>query len=240
MHTDVHVPPAAARTASPAGRLATLAALAGAAAGIGFVVSFLVQGALREGYDPVRHYVSQLSLGAGGWVQVATFLVTGALMVVFAAGLRRGLSPGRGAVAAPILLALTGLGLVTAGLFPADPGLNGFPPGTTLPPDSPTPSFTVHILSAAVVFFTLPAACVVLARRFRRDPDWRGWAGWTLAAGVVVWVTWAGSTVLSGDGSAPIDGVIGLVQRIYLVVAFGWVTAVSLRLAALGRGRLDG
>jgi hypothetical membrane protein len=234
VRTDVHIPatvpvtdPVVTTSSSP------LPALAGAAAGVGFVLSFLVQGALREGYDPVRHYVSQLSLGPGGWVQVATFVLSGALLVVFAAALRRALAPGRGSVAAPILLALTGLGLVTAGLFPADPGLNGFPPGSTLPPDSPTPSFTVHILSAAVVFFALPAAAFVLARRFRRDPAWRGWAVWTVAAGVVVWALWAGSTVLSGDGSAPIDGVIGLVQRIYLVVAFGWVTAVSVRLSRL-------
>lgn len=84
-----------------------------------------------------------------------------------------------------------------------------------------------------MVFLALPAACLVLARRFRRDPAWRRWAAWSAAAVVVVLVLWAGSTVLSGDGSAPIDGVIGLVQRVYLVVALGWVTALSLRLARL-------
>ena len=43
---------------------------------IGFVIVFLVEGAVRSGYDPVRLVVSYLSLGDGGWVQVATFLVT--------------------------------------------------------------------------------------------------------------------------------------------------------------------
>ena len=46
-----------------------------------FVVSFLVQGAVRPGYDPLRHPVSSLSLGGGAaWVQPATFLITGLLV----------------------------------------------------------------------------------------------------------------------------------------------------------------
>lgn len=43
-----------------------------------FVVSFLVQGALRgDGYSPLRHPVSALTYGPAGWVQQATFLVCG-------------------------------------------------------------------------------------------------------------------------------------------------------------------
>jgi hypothetical membrane protein len=201
------------------------------------VAVFTVDGLFRPGYDPVRHYVSQLSLGPGGWVQVANFLVTGALMLAFAVGLRRALRPGRGSRWGPLLVAAFGLGLVAAGLFPADPGLGGFPPGTVIPPDSPTPDFQRHILAAVVVFFSLPAACAVLARRFARDPAWRGWTAYSLLTGALVWVLWAGSTILSGDGSAPVDAVAGLVQRVYLVVGFGWVALLATRLRAVGSGR---
>lgn len=41
---------------------------AGLLAGPIFVVSFLIQGVIRPGYDPLRHPVSALSLGPGGWV----------------------------------------------------------------------------------------------------------------------------------------------------------------------------
>jgi hypothetical membrane protein len=203
--------------------------LAGAAGAVLTVATFTIGGALRPGYDPVRHYVSQLSLGPGGWVQVANFLVTGALMLVLAVGLRRRLAPNAGGLFGPILLATFGLGPVGAGLFPADPGLNGFPPGTSIPPDSPTFDFRVHIVSAIVVFCSLPAAALVLARRFRRDGR-PGWATYSVATGVLVRLLWAGSTILIVDGSAPIDAIGGLVQRGYLVLGFGWVAAVALRL----------
>lgn len=87
--------------------------LAGVAAPIVFVGSFLVQGAVRPGYDPLRHPVSALSLGPGGWVQMLTFWVTGALIIAFALGLRAA-GVGR---ATPILIAIVGLGLIGAGPF---------------------------------------------------------------------------------------------------------------------------
>ena len=41
----------------------------GLLAGPLFVVTFLLEGAFRDGYDPLRHPVSSLSLGPGGWVR---------------------------------------------------------------------------------------------------------------------------------------------------------------------------
>ena len=67
----------------------TIACLwAGVAAPVLFTTVYLVEGATRLGYDPLRHQVSLLSLGDRGWVQILNFLVTGALLVVFAIGLR--------------------------------------------------------------------------------------------------------------------------------------------------------
>src|SRR6476660_1165534 len=44
----------------------------GAAAALLFVLTFTVDGALRAGYDPVRHYVSQLSLGLAAGFRLPT------------------------------------------------------------------------------------------------------------------------------------------------------------------------
>jgi hypothetical protein len=59
----------------------------GALAGPLFVGTFLVEGATRADYDPLRHPVSSLALGPGGWVQTANFAVAGVLYVGFGAGL---------------------------------------------------------------------------------------------------------------------------------------------------------
>jgi hypothetical protein len=50
-----------------------------------FVVSFLVQGAVRPGYDPLRHPVSSLVLGSSsGLVQAVTVVLTGLLVAAYA------------------------------------------------------------------------------------------------------------------------------------------------------------
>ncbi len=53
-----------------------------------FVVAFLVVGSIRADYDPLRVFVSQLSLGDQGWLQIANFVISGFLIVAFAFGLR--------------------------------------------------------------------------------------------------------------------------------------------------------
>jgi len=125
MNSTVSNPGAGAgREADAAERPALLGLLlvSGVAGPVLFVVSVLVQGATRPGYNAWHHPVSDLALGPQGWLQTATFILTGVLVLAFAAGLRWALHPGAGATWAPILIGVTGLGLVAAAFFPTDPG----------------------------------------------------------------------------------------------------------------------
>jgi Protein of unknown function (DUF998) len=101
----------------------------GAIAGPLFVLVFLVEGATRAHYDPLRHPVSSLAFGDVGWTQRANFLITGLLMLAFAIGLRRALRPLAGPTWGPLLVGAYAIGLLGAGIFVADP-MNGYPPGT--------------------------------------------------------------------------------------------------------------
>lgn len=67
----------------------------GVIAGPIYVVVAAAQMSTRAGYDPTRHAVSQLANGTLGWIQVANFLVTGAMTVAAAVGVRRALGAGR-------------------------------------------------------------------------------------------------------------------------------------------------
>src|SRR5258708_4565172 len=80
-----------------------------------FVVVLLIEGATRPGYSAWSNYGSQLSLSDQGWQQIANFLVTGALMLAFAYGLRRAVPSGKGSTWGPILLGTFGLGLLLSG-----------------------------------------------------------------------------------------------------------------------------
>ena len=64
----------------------------GVLAGTVFEVSVLVQGLTRHGFRIAHDDASLLANGPLGWIQVATFLVAGAMTVAFAVGARRALA----------------------------------------------------------------------------------------------------------------------------------------------------
>lgn len=123
---------------------------------------------------PADHFISEYSVGDGGWVQVVAFCATGGLVLACAAGLRRVLVAGPAARVVPRLVAVVGGGLVAAGVFTTDPGA-GFPAGA--PEGAPELSWhgVLHEVSHLAVVGAWIALCLVLRRRFARQGD-RGWA----------------------------------------------------------------
>ncbi|HEX8025866.1 MAG TPA: DUF998 domain-containing protein [Candidatus Limnocylindrales bacterium] len=189
-----------------------------------FVAVFLVEGATRPGYDPVRTFVSELSLGDGGWLQIASFLVTGALVLGFAVGLGRAWAPSR-ARWAPRLIGLVGVSLMICGAFVADPAL-GYPAGA--PAGLPTETSWhagIHYLGALGVFLGLPAAAAIAARH-AEIVHVRRWAIYSLVSGAVMLVGWVLTFLLRGaDGTL---AVAGLLQRIAIVGGFQWLVVTAL------------
>jgi uncharacterized protein DUF998 len=198
----------------------------GVVAGPVFVTAFLLEGAARDGYRPLRHPVSSLSLGSRGWIQATNFAVTGALFLAGAAGLARTGGPAASRRAAPALISAAGAGLIGSALFPTDP-VSGYPPGT---PDALTePSHTgiVHSIVAVPVFFGIPAAALASSRQ-----SWRaGRRKFGLySAGTAV--TMLATQVLAGAGFSQSPRLVklgGLFQRASIITGFAWLTALSLR-----------
>ena len=200
--------------------------LAGVAGPLLFVLVFLVEGALRPGYDPATTFVSQLSLGDRGWIQIASLLVSGALILAFAVGLRRALDSGPGSRWGPVMVAVVGLGLVIAGIFPTDPA-QGYPPGT---PPGPTSSYSwrggIHLVGALFVFGGLPIAAFVFARRFRAIGD-GAWAIYSLVTGVAMPAVFVAASA-GANGSAGLAGVAGWLQRASIVIGFAWIALLAV------------
>src|SRR5256884_4018466 len=125
---------ASSRVCSPAQRVTRSLLGYGVLAGTVFEASILIQGLTRHGFRLAHHDASLLSNGPLGWIQIATFLVAGAMTIACAVGIRRALAgPGlAGTVAAgpwgPRLIAVYGAALMAAGLLRADPA-DGFGPG---------------------------------------------------------------------------------------------------------------
>lgn len=194
----------------------------GVIAGPIYVVVAAAQMFTRDGYDPTRHAVSQLANGDWGWIQIANFLVTGAMTIAAAVGVRRALGAGRRSAWASGLLGVYGGALVAAGIFRADPS-DGFPPGT--PPGMGEVSWhgMAHFAVAGVGFACLVAACFVLGGWFA-GKDEAPWAWFSRITGLA----FAGSFFALSSGTGGAATILAFTAAVVLVWA--WLTAVSVKL----------
>jgi hypothetical protein len=198
----------------------------GVVAGPLFVATFLIEGATRDGYHPLRHPVSSLALGEHGWTQSANFLVAGLLTVAFAIGLRQASGSPGSSLWAPLLVGIWGIGLLGAGLFVTDP-VSGYPPGTPDALTAYTPSGQVHDLFSVPGFISLCAACFVFTRRFVAWRE-RGWAIYSAATGVGYAAAFVLATMGFEQNPALVE-VGGLFQRITVVAGWTWLTLLAVK-----------
>jgi len=100
-----------------AGLLALMAGMIGV---LLFVATFTLEGWLRPGYKPLAMYVSALSLGPRGWIQVANFIIFGVLLFVFTRGVAAEFPNGKVARSGLILLTIIALCYLLSGPFVMD------------------------------------------------------------------------------------------------------------------------
>lgn len=189
-----------------------------------FIVVFLIEGATRPGYSVWRNFVSQLATGPGGWVQVLNFLVCGALVLVFAFGLRSATAGTRGSIGGPVLLALFAVALLVAGTFSTDPAL-GYPPGAA---PVHTAHGLIHGLAGLFAFTLLPASAFVMAWHFGAEHSAR-WQIYSAAIGVLILALFIAMNVtstLDQLGTWP-NAPTGFIQRIAIIAGWTWIALVA-------------
>lgn len=192
-----------------------------ALAGPFYVTVSLIQALTRSGFSLSRDEWSLLAVGHLGWIQQANLVLTGAMTVAGAIGVRRAIGRrGVGGTWAPRLLAGYGIALIAAGAFTADPA-DGFPVGT---PSGhlahPSWHGMAHLISGSIGFACLIAACFVIARSYAR----RGAPQMTIvsrAVGVLFAVSFAG--IASGASSPAIN----LAFTAAIIISYAWLTAVA-------------
>jgi hypothetical protein len=201
-----------------------IAVWAGVIAPVLFVTTFLAEGWLRPGYDPLSTFVSALSLGPRGWIQIVNFIVFGTLLLVFTRGVAAEFPTGKASRGGVILLTIIGACYLLSGPFVMDP--------TGTPLSEATIHGTLHGIFGAIVFTLMPITCFVFLRRFREDPNWQPLQGWTLGLGIVsaVGVILLTAATKTPAAQATFQAWLGLIQRTAIVPFMIWLFMLALGL----------
>ena len=153
---------------------------------------------------------SSLARGPHGWAQVATFLITGLLIVILAVAVRNQLPRRRASSVAVVLLAMLGVALILAAFRVDVPMLSGGSPASW--------HGWVHGIAFLLIIATGVLAPLTMAFAVRGDAGWRPIAVVSLAASAlfIIFLTlpWGNATFL-----------------LAIVTLFGWIAALAARLA---------
>lgn len=189
-------------------RTTTLMLLAGYG-GILFIATYVVLGFFTPGYNSLHNAISALESTPSKLEQQINFFVFGALLCVFALGLRRELRPGFGAVLIPAIQFLDGLGVIGDAIF-----VRSAP----------------HMACDLVAFNAALCVLFLFAWRFRRDPLWRGWTAYSILTALTM------MALLFAFGMAShLGGPAGLMEKLATVVRTTWSALFVSKLLAGAR-----
>lgn len=123
-------------------------------------------------HDPTFDWPSGLALGKYGFIMTATFIISGLIMILFAARLYLNLEPALTSQAGSTLLALAGL-TIAALAFTTDPTIRDTPA---------TWHGILHDLSFVLLGLTHLPAMLILGKAFQDNPRWHRY-------GIYTWLT---------------------------------------------------
>jgi hypothetical membrane protein len=138
------------------------------------LVLWTVASLMRPGYDQLGQYGSELGTGPNAIVMNTNFVVTGFLIIVFAAGLVKNVNGGRWTQLGSILLLVFGAGEVAGGFFPCDPGC---------PITAHSISQLGHNVDAVIAFVAVALAPFLVSLGLNRDDRWHGYRSYSLITG---------------------------------------------------------
>lgn len=169
---------------------------------------------LRSDLDPLGHRLSEYANGPYGAVMTAAFWMLGLGSMSLARELRLTLHlPGTSRLV-PVLLAVSGVGMVVSGVFETRGGT------------PPTLTEIIHSRASGTALVTLIAAAVLLAARPPNEPG-PAWGSTVLA---VLAAAVGGVSPLLHDSrwTGAVQRLLGLTLVTWLVVTASWVRQLRL------------
>jgi hypothetical protein len=200
----------------------------GAAGTLLFPIIYVILGATQSGYDPWRQSISALSLSPEGWIQQLNFVLCGMSVLWVAFVWRQILAGGVCATWYPIIRGVEGLALVAIGIFSTDSGY-GYPPGTPSGSGHSTLGGTLHLIFTSLILNAMCLGLFVIARRFWKNPGWRGWTAFSVVCGLLPFVFMPLFIIGQNDQTA-FSGYAGLFERLATNADTLWTVVLVARL----------
>lgn len=199
-----------------------LAAWTGIIGPVLFITVFTVEGYFRAGYDPISTYISDLSIGPRGIIQITNFIIFGFLFFIFSYGLTLEFQRSKLSLTGPKLLSLMAALLILSGPFVTDP--------INTPLAEMTWHGIIHNIFGAAFFLLCPISCYVFWRTFRERSDWPFLQTPTMVITVVLTIVLVVFSVAQKGAALTPNALTyyaGFIQRIDLITFLLWLVAFA-------------
>jgi hypothetical membrane protein len=202
-------------------RVAMILALLTIVGIVDFLLNFTALHFLRPDVNPVLEPMSNYAVGPYGFLFIAADIGLGLAALALTFGLYLSIAPPGRTYVGLFLLALFGVSVLLAGIFPIDVG------------GEATAFGIIHNIVGNISFIGFPIAVILLSLGMGKDERWRSFRRPALALSLVVVLT----VILTIVGSNLGIG-YGVSQRIANVAALVWMLLVALHLRFVARGAL--
>ena len=183
-----------------------------------FVTLFTLEGLFRTGYNPTKMFISELSLGDSGWMQIINFIIVGLSLLIFSRSIPEEFKTGRK------LIKIIGFSLLISGPFVMEP--------TSTPLNQLSFHGLVHSIFGAVVFTLIPITCFVFFRYFSKNSKWHNFKWITLMTAMITTIFVILLTALTKNPSLAntYGNWQGFVQRGVIIPFMFWLPIFALKL----------
>jgi hypothetical protein len=190
-----------------------------------FWIILIILSFLKPEYNPVQDSMSRLVFGPYGWLQTFNFILLGLAIGCLGFALRLGLGPGRRMNIITAIFGVMAAGEIMSGFVQSD-----FPPSNIISTHA-----LVHQIGASAAALGFPVCAFLLIPVFRRLPEWKGLAAFSMLMGVVIISLDAAREILLPTHW--LDSWFGLFERVLLLAIIVWSEAVAVRLWSVYRLR---
>lgn len=184
-----------------------------------YVIIDVIAQLLPPHYNAITKAESDLAVGPYGFLMAINFVIRGLLSLALLIALTRTTTKEGRSQFGLILLGIWAVGALLLALFPTD-----------LAGQKPTLHGLIHLLVAFIAFVCVAIGELLLSLRFAADERWQAVRN---PAVTIAFLTLIALCLLFFATFAGLNGIGGLLERLFLGLALLWMLVVALHLRAM-------